>query len=352
MNRNPSSSRRPRSPGVQGPRSGRRRGPGQRRSRRTRAWCWGRGRPPRRTRSRRAARHGPADRAELVGDAVAGQHGHPRGRLGLAVHDEEPAADGGHPLGEVRDQLGPQPAAGLGQRPQRGVLGRVEAQPAQHLVLVRHRRQAGHAVLGDRGPEVTLQDAGPFQNDRGAPGQMAHQDGQTISVEERQCGHRDVVGGDAEALRDGLRVRPHGRPGQPDQLRIAGRTARGQQQRQLRVRRRGRALPHPGVTVGAVTLRGRLVEPGHQHRLETRHQIAQRGPVQLRVQQRDRPPGPQRAQIAGDRRNLGRRQREDDSGRQRREGGRRLVDLLLAQGGAGGRVDHGHSVSPPSTPST
>ena len=84
--------------GAQHGRPAHRRGPGRRPPRRSPSSRWGRGRRPRRTPARRSRRPRagsgrrppgtPADRAELVGEPLRRQRGHPRGGLGLAVHDE------------------------------------------------------------------------------------------------------------------------------------------------------------------------------------------------------------------------------------------------------------------------
>jgi hypothetical protein len=59
------------------------------------------------------AGHGHTDRGGVLGGEVGGQVGHPRGRLGLAVHDEQVEAPLAPEGGQLDDALRVHPAAGL-----------------------------------------------------------------------------------------------------------------------------------------------------------------------------------------------------------------------------------------------
>ena len=168
-----------------------------------------------------------------VGGQARRQDGHSRRRLRLAVHDDEVPAAPLAELGEAADLVGRQPAARLGDGPQRRQVQLGEARPVEQVEGVRDARERRRPGGADQPPEAGVDDRQLGEQQRRAPLQVAVQHRQAVAVAERQRRRGQVRGAQGERRRDGLGVGLQVAVRQAHELGRPGRPGGAQQQRQV-----------------------------------------------------------------------------------------------------------------------
>jgi hypothetical protein len=136
------------------------------------------------------AGHGHADRGGVLGGEVGGQVGHPRGRLGLAVHDEQVEAPLAPEGGQLDDTVRVHPAAGLRDGAQVREVHRGETDAVEQLEGVGDPGQGGHAAFACERPEALVGHREVGEHDRRPDEQVAVHDAQAVAVVQRQAGER------------------------------------------------------------------------------------------------------------------------------------------------------------------
>ncbi len=188
------------------------------------------------------ARHRVPHGVRVLRREVGGQAGHPGGRLGLPVHDDEVPAAPLTELGQAPDPLGLHPPACLGQVAQPRQVAVGEATALEQLEGVGHSRDGRDARPGGRLPEALVDDGVLGQEDARPGGQVRLQHREPVGVGQRQGEGGAVVGADVERGPDLGGVGHEVVAGEPHQLPAPGGAAGAEQEREVRVQVVGRVL--------------------------------------------------------------------------------------------------------------
>ena len=221
-----------------------------------------------------AAGDGDADGRRVVEGELGREAGHPRRRLGLAVHDVEADVAAAAPGRPPSDGVGRQAPPGAGQRAERREVEVLRVEAVEEL--------EGAGDAGDRGdadgtcvvPERRLDDRALGEEERGARRQVAVDHGEAVGVVPGERRGRHVVDVDAERLDDGSGVGGDVRRREPDELGGTGRAGGRQQDGEVGVEVVAAAHPplvevcagdhHVGVVAGQqVPVVARRIEQEH-----------------------------------------------------------------------------------------
>ncbi len=164
-----------------------------------------------------ASRHRDADRAGVLGCTVRRKVGHARGRLGLAVHDEQVPSPATTQLGEGDHAVGVDAPPGLGDGAQVWKVEIGEPPPLEEVERVRHAGEGGHPGPTGQVPEARVCDGEVGEHDRGTGEQVTVDDAQAVAVVQGQARHRTIRGADGEVVRDRPGVAREVVPGEADQ---------------------------------------------------------------------------------------------------------------------------------------
>ena len=209
-----------------------------------------------------AAGDGDTDGARVLGSQVGGQVRHPRGRLGLAVHDEQVPAALAPERGQLDDAGRVHPAAGLGDRAQVGEGHRGEPDAVEQVEGVGDTGQGRHLRVPGELPEALIGDREVGEHDRRPGDEVAVHDAQAVAVVQRQARHGSVTRADAEGAGDRLGVAAQVVVGEADQPRRAARAARAHEQGEVGVQGVGGVLAVDGHRAGPGGRRGAVVVRG------------------------------------------------------------------------------------------
>ena len=171
----------------------------------------------------------------MVLGEVRREVGHPRGRLGRAVHHDEVPAAAAAEAAPAAYGVGVEAPAGLGHLAQRRQVAVLEAAGRQQVEGVRDPGEGGGAGAGEEVPEALVDHAQAGQHDARAGDEVRVQHREAVAVVQRQRGDRAVRGGQGEVVGDRGGVAGDVGAREPDQLRRPGRPRRAEQQREVGV---------------------------------------------------------------------------------------------------------------------